>query len=111
MAQGMLLVERLRSRYPNLDVTETHPKALIVALESDYWIKQFKSLECGWAWDLKSDDQRDAIISAIAAKEAFGTEEWTNDLSLSSYASEQNPKEHWLAPVSYFWPVMSGGSE
>jgi predicted nuclease with RNAse H fold len=35
VVQGIMLAMRLRERHPNLPITETHPKALLVALELD----------------------------------------------------------------------------
>lgn len=103
LAQGMMLVARLRERFPEVSVTETHPKAVIVALGRDPWASHFRELSTNLTLDSKPDHERDALISAIAAREGFEGR-WQRDLTEHRYPSEQDPSAHWLAPVHYFWP-------
>ena len=50
-----------------------------------------------------SEHERDALISAVAARKGFEGG-WTRDLIERRYPSEQDPSESWLGPVNYFWP-------
>ena len=49
-----------------------------------------------------SEDERDALISAVAAREGF-EQNWV-DLSTERNHDEQDPSQYWLKPVRYFWP-------
>ena len=103
LAQGMMLVARLRELFPELNVTETHPKAVLVAVGRELWATHLKAIPTRITLDSKPDHERDALISAIAARE--GVEgRWKRDLIDHRYPSEQDPSAHWLAPVHYFWP-------
>ena len=101
LVQGVMFVARLREHFPGLGVTETHPKALLKACYDDKW----KNFETRYRvnWGGGSEDTRDAVISAVAAREGF-TGVWPNDLTQSRLPGEQDPKTFWLAPISYFWP-------
>ena len=102
LAQGMMFVQRVRESYGDVCVTETHPKALLVALDSneeDF----YRRCSVRLAAVKVSEHERDAVISAVAAREGF-EERWTNDLSVRRYQREQDPAQYWLAPVHYFWP-------
>lgn len=102
LAQGMMFVQRMRESFPGVCVTETHPKALLVALdtdERDFYCRCSVRLDAGAV----SEHERDAVISAVAAREGFRGH-WTNDLSVSRYPSEQDPSQFWLAPIHYYWP-------
>ena len=103
LAQGMMFVARLREVFPQVSITETHPKAVLKALGRKTWHKYFDALPTDVNLDSKPDHQRDAVISAVAAREGFEGR-WKNDLIEDRYPSEQNPAKHWLAPVHYFWP-------
>ncbi|MCA9280328.1 MAG: DUF429 domain-containing protein [Phycisphaeraceae bacterium] len=100
LVQGVLLVDRVRKTFSTVNVTETHPKALLSATNVTWsaFCNQY-GIECG---DV-SEHERDAVISAVAAREGF-CGRWKNDLSLVRDPSESNPKSHWFAPVNYFWP-------
>ncbi|MGC2423325.1 MAG: DUF429 domain-containing protein [Nitrospirota bacterium] len=100
LAQGMMFVKRIRECFPDANVTETHPKALLSALNLNglgfyqrYRVETQANIE----------HERDAIISAVAAREGFAGR-WTNDLIINRRPSEQDPSQFWLAPVHYFWP-------
>lgn len=103
LAQGMMFVLRAREAFPGVNVTETHPKALLRALGRDKWNGYFKALETDATLDSDPDHQRDAVISAVAAREGFEGR-WTRDLTRDRYPSEQDPSNHWLGPVHYYWP-------
>jgi predicted nuclease with RNAse H fold len=103
LAQGMMFVVRIRELFPGVNVTETHPKSVLVALGRKTWSNYFGALPTDVTLDGQPDHQRDAVISAVAAREGFEGR-WKNDLSDHRYPSEQDPSNHWLAPVHYFWP-------
>jgi predicted nuclease with RNAse H fold len=103
LVQGVMFVQRMRERFPDVGVTETHPKAVWKALRfesGNAFIKHF-----GVTAKLRDEQEHesDAIISAVAAREGF-ERRWLNDLSRTRYSSEQDPSAFWLAPVHYFWP-------
>lgn len=103
LVQGAMFVLRIRERFPKVRVTETHPKALLVALvmteESGFW--DHFSVE--WSSSQRPEHERDALISAVAAREGFEGR-WSRDLSKRRYQSEQDPSASWLGPVHYHWP-------
>ncbi len=101
LVQGMMFVSRLREKFPGVPITEAHPKAVAHALG-------------GWDGAAigklglvvapgETEHERDAIMAAIAAREGLEGR-WTQDLSVMRHKCEQDPKNHWLGPVSYFWP-------
>ncbi len=101
--QAAMLIVRLRDTYPHVPVMETHPKALL----SGVYGGSFGAFaqEFGLSGTPETEHERDAVIGAIAARQAWSTgRTWTHDLSLDRYPSEHDPKSYWLAPVSYFWP-------
>jgi len=100
LAQGMIFVQRIREVFPTLPVTETHPNAVLKAmkLDGDSFYERF-SIKVSH----NSKHERDAVISAVAAREGFSGR-WKNDLSINRDASEQDPLKFWLAPVKYLWP-------
>ena len=102
LTQGMMFVQRVRESYGDVCVTETHPKALLVALDSneeDF----YRRCSVRLAAVKVSEHERDAVISAVAAREG-SKERWTNDLGRRRYPCEQDPSQYWLAPVHYSWP-------
>jgi len=101
LIQGIMFVQRLRQLYPEVRVTETHPKAVRTALRVPAW-DDF-SARYAVAGEIGSQHEFDAITSAVAAREGFDGR-WKHDLSLNRTASEQDPKQFWLAPIHYFWP-------
>ena len=105
---GMMLALRIREKFPDTRITETHPKVLLYALEPALELEKrersfadrFKiSTEKDW----KNEHKRDAIIGAVCAREGFEGR-WTVDLAQHRYESEQDPSSYCLAPIHYFWP-------
>lgn len=100
LAGGMLLASRLREEFPKVQITESHPKALLKALnlQGNGAIAEYFGIHEAWA----DDHQRDAAIAAVCAREGFQGN-WTLDLAEIRDRSEQDPRNYWLRPVSYFW--------
>jgi predicted nuclease with RNAse H fold len=101
----MMFVARIREDFPGVEVTETHPKALFAAKPAE-WKRHFQALASLTDITLHDplDDRRDALISALAAREGFEGR-WKKDLIDERFEAEQDPSNHWLAPVHYFWPA------
>lgn len=99
LVQGAMFVQRLRERFPDVPVTEVHPKAVAIALGG--WTSPAVS-RLGIRTDA-TEHERDALMSAVAAREGFSGH-WRRDLSETRLPSEQDPFTYWLAPVHYFWP-------
>ena len=105
LIQGFLFAAELRQRFPNLRVTEAHPKLLLHARQ-----REFGALaqDFGLTVDPQimredNDDRRDAVIAALAAREGFGGR-WKRDLAcLPPILGEQGPTDRSLAPVHYWW--------
>lgn len=103
LAQGMMFVARMRQTFPGVRITETHPKAVLKALGQQRWTEYFGPIPTEIRVDSEPDHERDALISAVAAREGFEGR-WKRNLALDRHPSEQHPGEYWLAPVNYFWP-------
>jgi len=101
LVQAVMFINRIRAMFPEVPVTESHPKALLRALYAGGW-DQFAA-RYRLPLNMVNDHERDALMGAIAAREGF-TGRWPRDLSLVRHPSEQVPSEYWLAPVHYFWP-------
>jgi len=98
---GGLLASRMREASPGLRITESHPKALLMALKLDGAAFALRfGIQNTWVND---EHQRDAAVAAVCAREGF-LGRWTVDLADDRDRLEQDPKSYWLAPVSYFWP-------
>ena len=97
---GALLAPRLREQFPGLRITESHPKALLLAfgLDGVRFAAQY-GIETGWC----NEHERDATIAAVCAREGFEGR-WPTDLAKHRDRGEQNPRAYWLAPMAYFWP-------
>ena len=100
LLQAAMFVQRIRERFGDVPVTESHPKALLRALALDGSGFQGRFGITGVS---RTEDERDAMVSAVVAREGF-TGRWTHDLSQDRYPSEQDPSQYWLAPVHYWWP-------
>lgn len=106
LVQGALFAELIRARYPNIGVTESHPKALSIALGLEASDELF--LAFGVHAAPRNEHERDAVIGAICAREGFSGR-WQRDLAVERYAEEQNPRNHWLGPIHYWWPENENG--
>ena len=102
LIQGALTVSLLRRQLPDLPVTEAHPKALLRGPFSR-GIPTDLPEEFGPVRDRMIEHERDAVISAFAAREGFEGR-WKIDLTDVRRDSEQDPKSYWLGPICYFWP-------
>ena len=100
LAQGMMFVQRIRETFPAVPVTETHPNAVLRALEldADKFYQRFSVTV-----KARNKHECDAVISAVAAREGFCSR-WKHDLAINRHPSEQDPTQYWLAPIHYFWP-------
>lgn len=105
LAGGALLASLLRGKFPNVKVTESHPKALLKAYSLDDADDGAVAMHFGFdkAWD--DDHQRDAVIAAVCAREGLRGN-WPVDLADQRCTLEQDPKNYWLAPVCYWWPEL-----
>ena len=97
---GAMLAYRLRELDRNVKITESHPKAILLALEinGSGFAKKFEIPE---SWD--NEHERDATIAAVCAREGFQGR-WQTDLALQRHKTEQDTQSYWLAPMHYFWP-------
>ncbi len=101
LTQGAMFVQRLREIYPDVPVTESHPKALMKAVAENSWAIFSARFEVKAA--PPNEHTRDAIVAAVAAREGFEGR-WLHDLSLERLPAEQDPHSYWQAPIHYFWP-------
>jgi hypothetical protein len=98
-----MFVLRIREVFPDVPVTECHPKALLNAIARDSW--DVFARDFAITATPSNEHIRDAIVAAVAARESFsGT--WTHDLSDMRLPGEQDPRTYWLAPVHYYWPEV-----
>ena len=97
LAGGVMLVSRVRERFPDTPVTESHPKALLKA--------GFKGLLTSIDHAANNEHERDALLAAICARQGFD-KRWNRDLAEDRWCEEQNPLSRcsWLGPVHYYWP-------
>ena len=105
LVQGMMFAQRMREHFPSVGVTETHPKAVWKALGVKDWDAFLERFSVAVRIQGQQDHERDAVISAIAAREGF-ERRWPRDLSMCRHPSEQDPLQFWLAPIHYFWPEI-----
>ena len=98
---GAMLAFGVRQKFPRVRITESHPKALLYALELDYkgFAKRFRIPANRW----NNEHERDATIAAVCAREGF-KKRWPTDLARERHDSELDPRSYWLQPMHYFWP-------
>ena len=99
---GAMLAFRVRQEFTGTRITESHPKALLLAFKFDEssFAKKF-GISAGWS----NEHERDAAIAAVCAREGFSGR-WPADLALERHVSEQELQSYWLAPMCYFWPEV-----
>ncbi len=105
LVQGALFVHRLREFWPQVLVTESHPKALLMAMGKPALRTVLEEYGVCSAVAVSSEHERDALLGAIAAREGFEGR-WPRDLSRDRCPEEQDPDTYWLAPVRYWWPDL-----
>jgi len=96
-----MFVHRMRTLYPAVPVTESHPKALLKVLAKGSWSEFANRFALQHA--APNDHERDALVAAVSAREGFQGR-WKHDLSIERLPSELDPHGYWLAPVHYYWP-------
>lgn len=99
LIQGAMFVARLREKFPGVRVTESHPKAVAIALGG--WNSE--RVRAIGRLDQLVEHERDAVFAACSAREGFEGR-WTRDLAHDRGPLEQDPAIHWIGPVNYFWP-------
>jgi hypothetical protein len=102
--QGILLAMKIREVTPNCVITETHPKALLRAM--DLAANDWDSIRTRFSLSGLQPDtehERDAIISAVVAREGM-LGRWVTDLSTILGLNEINPHRMWFGKVRYWWP-------
>lgn len=106
VVQGIMLAMRLRERHPNLPITETHPKALLIALGLVPAPWPHLAAMFGLKGDAPhGEHRRDALLSAIATREG-SCGRW-RDLSVDRNPEELDTTRMWFGPVAYWWPRAS----
>lgn len=111
--QGATLAMRLRTLWPDLYLTETHPKVLWEHLatgctyprepERNHGAIVWLSGACGHQIHVRNEHEFDAALSAWAAREGYNGV-WAHDLALER-ASQQRGENVQLVPdVHYVWP-------
>lgn len=109
MVQGLMPAMMLRKAHPNVPITESHPKALLLALR----LKDWKAISESFVLDgpePPTKHERDALIAAVAVREG-SLGRWKLDLALHLGPSEMDPKAVWLGKVHYWWPAEMFGNE
>ena len=97
---GALLASRVRRSFPGARITESHPKALLLAF--NYCDEEFAE-KYGISRVWRNEHERDAAIAAVCAREGFEGG-WRTNLAEQRYPLEQDPQDYWLKPMFYFWP-------
>jgi len=69
LTQAAMFIQRMREIYPDVPVTESHPKVLLKALTQDDW--ELFADRFGLKVDNAKDHERDALIAACPQKEAL----------------------------------------
>ncbi|MGA0534354.1 MULTISPECIES: DUF429 domain-containing protein [Hansschlegelia] len=102
VVQGIMLAMMARKSFPTLPITESHPKALLKALDLRNWDDIASTFGLDGPQP-RTEHERDALLGSVAAREgALGR--WTTDLSLSLGPSEIDPKDIWFGELHYWWP-------
>ena len=98
---GALLASLLRGVFPSARITESHPKALLIACYDNSEVTFANAFQIDI--NRQTEHERDAAIAAVCAREGFEGR-WCTDLAEKRYEWEQDPQGYWLSPMCYFWP-------
>ena len=99
----------LRKAHPNVPITKSHPKALLLALGKDW--KAFSERFGLNGPEPPTEHERDGLIGAVTVREG-SLGRWKLDLALHLGASEIDPKAAWFGEIHYWWPTeMIGDKE
>ena len=100
LSGGALLASLMREKFPNIGITESHPKALLQECSmDDAAIAEHFGIDSTW----DDDHQRDAAVAAVCAWKGFQGG-WVDLADDRDGLVEQDPKSYWLKPVHYWWP-------
>lgn len=111
--QGATLALRLRERWPDIVLTETHPKVLWAHLDTGFeyprqprtaigavdWLER----ATGTALAIGNEHEFDAALSAWAAVQGYEGA-WTRDLALQRASKQTGDNVRLVSPTNYFWP-------
>jgi hypothetical protein len=108
--QGLLVLKLLRQLYPNLPVTEAHPKALLWFMDiarKDFRpamvkLNDIKEIDVTRA-DIRSEDERDAVLGAFTAQAMVRSKSGWEDL----LKFERAPVLAEKPPISYWMPEIN----
>ena len=108
LVQGYLIAHQIRVKFPDVQITESHPKALIIALDIDgeNWsaIETKFQLARNNGYTHRTEHERDALIAAVCARDGFQGK-WSNDLAQGTRGvDEESADNSRLGNVSYYWP-------
>jgi hypothetical protein len=104
LVQGIMLGYAVRARFPDVHITETHPKALLKAmhLSRATWSEIANTFKLEGSQP-ETPDQLDALLSAAVARNG-STGLWKDDLTkLARGMGEMDPRLTFFGPVNYFW--------
>jgi hypothetical protein len=102
LIQGIMLAMVARKAFPTIPITESHPKALLKAMNIGPWSEISGAFGLDGA-EPRTEHERDALLGAVAAREgALGR--WTIDLATRLGPSELDPKAVWFGEIHYWWP-------
>lgn len=109
LTQGLTLAILLRRSYPDVPITESHPKALILALRLTNWgsIRDEFGLRGS---EPKTMHERDALIGAVAAREG-SLGRWKLDLALHRGSRELGLEPAWFGAINYWWPAEDASTQ
>jgi hypothetical protein len=111
-----LLIRDLRERFPEIRITEAHPKALLHALRLPVSRPRHDEahFRAGWTTiaDLfgltgaqpRNEHERDAIVAALSAREGYSGR-WPTDFARLRASGELALDDLFRGPVNYFWPL------
>ena len=91
LAQGMMFVVRIREVFPDVSVTETHPKAVLKALSRETWENYFEAMPTDVALDSKQDHLRDALYLLWQPAKAFKVDGKKTWLTIAIRANKAPP--------------------